>query len=69
MITIMLTEAEAARICYALEGEAAQYSRQIRDEINNGAFSAWSGGIQRVLENGRDECMGIVRRIQAEMER
>lgn len=63
MITLHLTESEAARIAYALEAEAAENNRKAWDEKKNGAFSVASGRAQILHETARDEALGIVRRI------
>lgn len=65
MITLQLTEAEAARICYALEAEASENSRRAYAEKNNGALSVASGRAQMLHEAARDEALTVVRRIEA----
>jgi hypothetical protein len=65
MITIQLTESEAARICYALEAEASESNRRAWDEKKNGALSVASGRLQMINEAARDESLGIVRKIEA----
>lgn len=67
MITLNLTEAEAARICYALEAEATESNRKAWAEKKNGALSVASGRLQMIHEAARDEALGIVRRIEAEV--
>ncbi len=64
MITITLTEAEAARIAYLLEAEAIENNRKAWDEKANGALSVASGRLQMIHEAARNEAMGIVRRIE-----
>lgn len=65
MITLQLTEAEAARIFYALSAEASEHHSRMRNEIKNGALSAASGRLQIIHEEARNECMAIVRKIEA----
>lgn len=64
MITIQLTEAEAARIFYALSAEACEHHARAQHEIKNGALSAASGRLQIIHEEARAECMAIVRKIE-----
>ncbi|AFH19753.1 hypothetical protein F406_gp062 [Agrobacterium phage 7-7-1] len=64
MITIQLTEAEAARIFYALSAEAVEHHSKMRHEIKNGALSAASGRLQIIHETALDECMAVVRKIE-----
>lgn len=64
MIMISLSEAEAARICYALAAEAAESSRNALAERNNGALSAASGRLELLHESARDEALAIVRKIE-----
>ena len=67
MITITLTEAEAARICYALAAEASESNRKAWSEKRKGTLSVASGRLQLIHEAARDEALGIVRRIEAEI--
>lgn len=65
MITIQLTEAEAARVFYALSAEAQEHHMRARAQITEGALSAASGRLQIIHENARDECLSVVRKIEA----
>lgn len=65
MITLTLTEAEAARVYYVMQAEASEYSRKIYAEKREGALSAASGRAQMLLEAGRDECLAIARKVDA----
>jgi hypothetical protein len=64
MITLTLTESEAARICYALEAEANEANRRAWDEKKNGALLVASGRLQMIHEAARDEALRVVRRIE-----
>lgn len=68
MITLTLTEAEAARISYAIEAEAQRYHLIARNEIENGALSVSSGRAQLLAEEARNELLGVVRRIEEAMQ-
>lgn len=65
MITLNLTEAEAARVCYALQAEAQESNRLAWKEKQEGALSVASGRLQMIHEAARDEALGIVRQIEA----
>lgn len=64
LITISLTEAELARICYALEAEADAANKKAWYEKKNGDLSVSSGRLQVIHENSRDEALAIVRKFE-----
>lgn len=63
MITLTLTEAQAARICYAMEREADEANRLAHAERKDGALSVQSGRTQALYEAARDEALAIVRAV------
>ena len=67
MITLQLTEAEAARICYALQAEAQESNRKAWQEKTLGQFNVASGRLQMIHEAARDEALNVVRKIEAEL--
>jgi len=63
MIMLQLTEAQASRIAYAMQREAAEYSLQINNIRRHGALTIASGRNEVIAINGRDECLAIAKAI------